>query len=114
MRIHAIIFSLMLGLFSLGALAGAGHDHGPPRDPVSQAKAEAIAMENLAKLVTGGKLDPSWKAVSVAKAEQKNFGGHMEWVVSFKNTAISDPAKQTLYVFLTISGEYLAANFTGN
>lgn len=115
MRIRAIIFSLVLGLFSAAAMAGAGHDHGHSHDPVSQSQAEEVATKSVSSLVDRGKLDKSWKATSVAKAKKKkNFGGSMEWVVSFKNENIKDPAKQTLYVFLTLGGEYLAANYTGN
>lgn len=114
MRIQTLIFSLIVSLFSWGAWAGPGHDHGHSHDPVTQSQAETIATEKLAKLIEQGKLDSSWKDVKVAKAEQKKFKDQMEWVVSFQNSTASDPSKQTLYVFLTLGGEYLAANFTGN
>jgi len=114
MRIQALIFGLVVSLFSWGAWAGPGHDHGHSHDPVSQSQAETIATESVSRLVERGKLDASWKGVKVAKAEQKKFGDQMEWVVSFQNSNASDPSKQTLYVFLTLGGEYLAANFTGN
>lgn len=38
----------------------------------------------------------------------------MEWVVIFNNQKISESDKQKLYVFLTLNGEYIAANHTGN
>jgi hypothetical protein len=113
MRIQTIIFSLALSLFSAVAFAGAGHDHGHSHDPVTQSKAEAIAAKSVSRLVEKGKIDTSWKAVTVAKSEKKKFGGETEWVVSFKNDKVSDPSKQTLYIFLTLGGEYLAANYTG-
>lgn len=115
MRMVSLVFGLMLSMLSSVSLAGSGHDHGHghSHDPVSQVQAEAAAAEKVAQLVAAGKLDASWKDVSVAKAEQKMFGGQMEWVVSFKNTAVTDTSKQTLYVFLTVAGEYLAANYTG-
>ncbi len=37
----------------------------------------------------------------------------LEWLVIFNNENITDEEKQTLYVFLTISGEYIAVNYTG-
>jgi len=113
MRIQAIIFSLALSLFPLATLAGAGHDHGHSHDPVSQGQAELAAIKSVARLVEKGKIDKSWKSVGVMKSEKKKFGKNMEWVVSFKNENISDSSKQTLYIFLTLTGEYLAANFTG-
>lgn len=113
MRIQAAIFSLMLSIVPFGAMAGAGHDHGHSHDPVTQSQAEKAAVENVAKIVASGKLDQSWKSIAVAKTEQRDYGGKKEWVVSFKNANVSDPAKQTLYVFLSVGGEYIAANFTG-
>jgi hypothetical protein len=34
-------------------------------------------------------------------------------VAVFVNDKITDPAKQKLYVFMTLGGDYLAANYTG-
>ena len=113
MRTQTIFFALALSLFSLVAVAGSGHDHGHSHDPVSQLQAEDVAMKSVAKLVEKGKIDKSWKSIGVTKSMKKDFSGHMEWVISFKNEKISDPAKQTLFVFLTEGGEYLAANYTG-
>ena len=120
MRIAAIIFSMLISLFPIAVLAGGNHDHGHDHDhgshshdPVSQSQAEANAMKNVARLVARGKIDSSWEAVKVARAEKKEFGGKQEWVVSFKNEKIDDEEKQTLYVFLSLTGEYIAANYTG-
>lgn len=113
MRTKTIFLALALSLFSLSAVAGSGHDHGHSHGPVSQLQAEDIAINSIAKLVELGKIDKSWKSIGVMKSMKKDFSGHMEWVISFKNEKISDPAKQTLYVFLTEAGIYLAANYTG-
>ncbi|MEN8180006.1 MAG: DUF6488 family protein [Pseudomonadota bacterium] len=114
MRIQAIILSLTLYLFSLVAMAGSGHDHGHSHDPVSQSQAVEIATKNVSRLADKNKIDKSWKAIKATKSEKKDFGGHMEWVVVFNNENISDPAKQSLYIFLGLGGEYIAANHTGN
>jgi hypothetical protein len=113
MRIQTIIFSLVLSFFSLTAMAGTGHDHGHSHDPVTQSRAEEIATKNVARLADNDKIDSSWKSSKATKSEKKDFSGHMEWVVVFKNENISDPAKQTLYIFLGLGGEYIAANYTG-
>lgn len=113
MRIHTILLSLALSLLSLTASAGAGHDHGPSTPPVSQSQAEAVAAEAIATLIYKGKIDSSWKSVKVVNAERKVYAGNTEWVISFKNETVTDPAKQTLYIFLTQGGEYIAANYTG-
>lgn len=59
------------------------------------------------------KLIISWKDTAVAKTEKKKFGKQLEWVVSFNNKSIKEADKQTLYIFLSLGGEYLAANYTG-
>lgn len=115
MSIKKIFFILALGLFSSTVLAGGNHDHGHGHShgPVDQASAEKIAAGKVANLANNGKIDKSWNTTKVDKAEQKQFGNQMEWVVSFKNDKVSDPEKQTLFVFLTLDGRYLAANYTG-
>ena len=114
MRIQAIIISLMLSLFSLAAMAGTGHDHGYTSSPITQSQAEEIATKKISALAENGKIDESWKSIKATKSEKKKFDDNMEWVVIFNNNNVSDPAKQTLYLFLSVRGEYLATNYTGN
>lgn len=115
MKIQAFIFSFVLTLFSCASIAGSDHDHGHghSHEPVSQQQAEQVAGQVLSTLVDKEVIDSSWKNIETGKSEKKEFGGNLEWVVSYKNEAVSDPGKQTLYIFLTLSGEYLAANYTG-
>lgn len=121
MRIQSLLFTLILALSPAAVLAGANHDHGHSHDdghshshdPVSQSQAEEVAMKSIARLIGKGKISSSWKSVKAAKAEKKKFGKKTEWVISFSNDKISDPQKQTLYVFVSLTGEYIAANYTG-
>lgn len=109
MKINTIILSIFLALASPVLLAGAGHSHAP----VNQEQAEFNASRVVSTLVKNGVIDKSWGDVQVQQSEQKQFGNQTEWVVSYTNESIGDPGKRTLYIFLTISGEYLAANYTG-
>ena len=121
MRIQSLIISAVLALSPAVLFAGKDHDHGHDdghghshsHDPVSQSQAEKTALKSVGQLVKKGKIDNSWSSVTVAKSEKKKFGKNMEWVVSFNNKKISDTSKQTLYVFLSLTGEYIAANYTG-
>ncbi|MDX1812327.1 MAG: DUF6488 family protein [Gammaproteobacteria bacterium] len=111
MRIQALVLSLMLSLLPVAVWAhGAGGSH----DPVTQSQAEQAAIEGVAFLANQGRIDSSWKAANVVKTEKKKFGESTEWVVSFKNDKISDSTKQILYIFLTLGGEVVGANHTGN
>ena len=113
MRIQALVFTLALSLFSFTALAGAGHDHSHSNAPISQDEAKVIATKAVASLVEKSKIEKSWQSVKAAQVEKKTFKGNPEWVVTFNNSEVSDPTKRTLYVFLTLGGEFIAANHTG-
>lgn len=114
MKLKSIILTCALLLSPLTVLAGGGHDHGHGHsaEPAesTQSKAVAIATDRVAMLVSNGKIDASWKSVKATSAEVKAN----EWLVIFNNKKISEPSKTTLYIFLSITGEFLAANFTGN
>ncbi len=110
------IFTLALLLSPLPALAGGGHDHGHSHGPaeITQDQAVTIASKRVIMLVAQSKIHESWQLVMPAKSEKKMYDGHAEWVVTYKNSQVSDSAKNTLYIFLSSTGDYIAANFTGN
>ncbi|MDP2762002.1 MAG: DUF6488 family protein [Sideroxyarcus sp.] len=106
-------------LFTSPVMAGAGHDHGSgghshSQGPVSSDVAVKKATNKVKSLVESGKIDKSWANVKATGATQKTFGDRAEWVVTFKNEKVSEVAKQTLYLFFTLDGSYIATNFTGN
>lgn len=116
MRIIILALALVFMLAPIAALAGMGHSHGHSHQakPISQEEAEQVAAAQVAMIAYKGKIDESWKSAPVAFSEKKMFGGREEWVVSFTNDKVADPAKKTLYIFLSVMGEYIAANHTGN
>jgi hypothetical protein len=91
------------------AFAGPGHSH----EPITKEQAAAMATKKRDQLVKAGKLDKGWSTVAVSSVEQKTFGKGAEWVVTFRNDTINDPAQRTLYMFYALDGHYLASNFTG-
>jgi len=117
MQIKSILFSAVLFLSPVSVFAGSGHDHGHDHGhshaPITQGEIETVAKSGMLNLVEQKKIDDSWKSVAIEKAIKKEFNGSEEWVISFKNEAISDASKQTIYIFLTLSGEFIAANYTG-
>lgn len=98
-------------------MAGAGHDHNPDGShavgPINSGAAIKRAELHVNSMVKRGKLDKSWEGAKSTGATQQDFGKGPEWVVSFKNDKVSDVEKQNLYVFYTLTGHYLATNFTG-
>ncbi|MFV1873863.1 MAG: DUF6488 family protein [Oleiphilus sp.] len=108
---------IMMFLFGQTALAGpgSGHSHGHEhhQGPITSEQALKKAKKHIQKLIKKGTLDASWSSVSSKSVEEKSFGHGPEWVVTFENKAIEDSEKQTLFIFYTINGKYLASNFTG-
>ena len=115
MQLKTLLLGLFLSLCSATLMAGSGHDHGHSHShaPVNQATATTNATEIVAALVKRNKLDKSWASITPSSVEKKVFKGDPEWVAVFVNDKITDADKQKLYVFLTLGGDYIAANFTG-
>lgn len=87
------------------------HFHG--NQPAAQAVVADCAAQRRDTLVKAGKLDASWQAAKPEKIEAVDGKKGKEWKVTLRNPAAADPAKQALYMFFTASGNFMAANFTG-
>lgn len=87
------------------------HFHGsrPAPEPV----VAACADQRKQALVKGGKLDASWASIKPEKVETIDGKKGKEWKLTFKNPAVKDASKQTLYMFYSLPGNFIAANFTG-
>jgi len=119
--------SMIATLFVLISLvsfsyAGTGHshdkdgghtNHGHSHGSVDSVSVKQKASRMLTGLVKKGVIDKSWKGIAPAKAEKKLFSKGEEWVVSFINDQLADSSKRTLYIFYSLDGHYIAANYTG-
>ena len=108
---------LSLSLFFVtGVFAGPGHSHGDghSHSPVSEQGVKEKAAQKVKQLIDAKKIPQSWNTIKANKAEKKTYSKGPEWVVTFNNTAVSDATKQTLYLFYSLDGHYIAANYTGN
>lgn len=90
-----------------------GHGHSHKKVAVSQTQAEATAKQQLASLIANKKIDRSWSDVTQSKTSKKTFGHKEEWVIVFNNPKIEDVKKQTIYVFLGLSGDITGTNYSG-
>ena len=115
MKKFAIAAVSLLALAAAGSVSAAEgsscHFHG--NTPASEKVVVDCASQRKAALVSSGKLEKSWEAAQVDKTEQIDGKKGKEWKVSFSNPAASDKTKQTLYVFFSHPGNFIAANFTG-
>lgn len=97
------------GFVFVTSTASAHSDHAQRPETVIR----QMATSEVKQLVGKGKLDASWKDVEAGKAEQRITKGIKEWVITFNNPKEKDATKQNLYVFLTSTGDFVAANHTG-
>lgn len=107
-------FVMSFALLASPAFAGAGHDHGHSHGPVKADVAASKAKNKIAALVKAEKIAASWATLEPESVVQKTYTKGPEWVVTFKNLKVTDTSKQTLYMFYSLNGHYIAANYTGN
>jgi len=82
-------------------------------EPVDMKTAVKTAKIVVNKLAKGEKIDKTWLNIKAKSAIIRQYPHGTEWVVAFKNPKIKQQSHQILYIFLTISGKYVAANYTG-
>ncbi len=113
---HALALALAAPLLCLSAPAhadkgGACHFHGSA--PAREDTVLRCAVQRKDALVGSGKIDATWKGVKHDQVEQVEGKKGKEWRVTFRNPSTPEKDKQVLYVFLSLPGNVLAANFTG-
>jgi hypothetical protein len=118
MRTSAAAAISMLALATIPVRAQpAMHSHngGPAHShsAVDRTQAEAHAQQIMLRMITRGIVEGSWRNVPPETAEIRQYATSSEWVVTFRNNEVADPAKRVIYVFLTQTGDYVAANYTG-
>jgi hypothetical protein len=119
MTVKSTLLGLAVSLLATrGAIAHPDHDHprkGAPTAPtaaIEEDAAKARAQEELVRLVSVKKIDPSWKdAGRLGTIKKVGDTKSWEWLVTFDNDKVKE--NKRLYVYLKPSGEFVAANFTG-
>lgn len=99
--------------FSVAAPALAHPEH----DMVEEENPRLLALNSASyvvdRMIQRNAIAASWGSIEPTSAFLRQRNGADEWVVTFQNNAIANPAERTLYVMLTYSGVYIAANYTG-
>ena len=117
MKFKALLSGFIFLLASFTVMAGSGHDHGHghghSHGPVDKDMAVKKATRIVNSLAARKTIEKSWGNIKVNSIEKKKFKGKMEWVATFVNDKVADVKKRKLYIFLTLGGDYIAANYTG-
>ena len=115
MKKFVFVTTLMAGLAFLPVVfAGAGgscHFHG--NAPVKESILAACATGYKDGLAGSGKIDPSWKGVKMDRAETVEGKNMKEWKFTFRNPGLTDSSRQTLFLFYSLTGNFIGANYTG-
>lgn len=96
---------------ALASEGGSCHFHG--NKPAPETVVLGCAKQRKEALVKSGKLDASWQALQHNQISQVEGKKGKEWKVAFTDPAAKAQSKQTLYMFFTMTGNFIAANFTG-
>ena len=109
----SICITALFMVLSTGAHAGPeGPDH-THSTLITQEQALEEAAMVVRKLAERGKLPKSWIDVAPLEVEKKTFKKGPEWVVKFHNPDVSNLEEQNLFVFISLTGKVLAANYSG-
>jgi prolyl-tRNA synthetase len=104
-----IALSAANSAFAGGADSCHFHGHAPAKESV----VVGCASDYKDTLITRGKLDASWKAVKLDKAETVEGKKMKEWKLTFRNPDEKDTSKQSLFMFYTLTGNLIGVNFAG-
>ena len=99
---------------SQSVFAGAGEDcHFHGNKPAAKETVLKCVDQRVGKLIARGKLDAGWKGVIPESVTTIDGVKGKEWKVVIKNPSVSEKTKETLYLFFSENGNFLAANHTG-
>jgi len=111
MRLFPIALLFSFFVLSTPAFSGPGTDH--THELLTKREVSIEAETYLESLISRGKIDPSWEYKAPFSVEKKVFSKGPERVVAFRNGKLPDPNQRVLYMFFTLDGHYLAANYSG-
>ena len=109
--VATVMAAVLATAFAFAGPRGGCHYHA--NEPVKETVIEVCANDQKDVLLKSEKIDASWKSVKLDKAETIEVKNMKEWKVTFKNPAAMDATRQTLYMFYTLTGKFIGANFTG-
>ncbi len=113
---HLFTIAIFVTTFAMTLAAFAGEDsscHFHGSKPAAESTVIGCANQRRDALVKSGKLTASWQTIKHDQIGLVDGQKSKEWKVSFKDAAAQDKTKETLYMFFTISGNFIAANHSG-
>ena len=109
-----LTFMLTLIMISPLAMAGEGsscHFHGSKQ--AEKATVEQCGVERRNLYLKNGTLDMSWSNIKPSVIEIIDGAKGKEWRLRFDNPTAPDSSKRSLYMFFSLPGNFIAANYSG-
>lgn len=106
------LVSIVAIYFAFVSFSVSAHD-GVVHVPVDATGATKSAHTVISEIIKMKQIDASWAGIEPVSVETRENNEKTEWVVIINNNKAENAAEQTIYIFLTLGGDYLAANFTG-
>jgi hypothetical protein len=103
-----------IGLSGQAMASGSSDCHFHGNAVATQATVSSCAIKYQKDLIASGKINKSWAAVKAPSSLEQITGEKgKEWKVTFKDPAAADKSKESLFMFFTEQGNFIAANHTG-
>lgn len=87
------------------------HFHGSK--PAAESTIEQCANARRDLYLENGTISQSWHGIPVSAIEVIEGEKSEEWRVRFDNPNATDKSKNKLYMFFTLPGNFIAANYSG-
>lgn len=81
--------------------------------PAKQETVLVKSKQKINQLIDKKKLNANLGIMQHSTMEKKKYKHGTEWMITYENKGIEDKTKQTLYMFYSLNGHYITANFTG-
>lgn len=108
-----ILTLILLAAVTISAPLYAHPDHEPDMGSDNTKTVPELAQDEVIRLVSKAALDTSWAGIAPAKTESmKAQNGMQQWVVTFENAEIKDPAKKMLYIVMSDTGVFVSSGHT--
>ena len=116
MKICKLSFlAFSMSLLPIVAFAGGSsscHFHGSA--PAEEKVVAECAKGRIEKLISSKKISETWNGKAHEKIELIEGKKGKEWKVTFSNSQEKDASKANLFLFFSHSGNFIAANHSGN
>ena len=113
-KIINMSFAALALTFASWSFAGEGsscHFHGSKK--AKESTIEQCANQRRDLYLKNGTIDASWSDVKPSVIELVDGAKRKEWRVRFDNPQASDSTKDQLFMFFTLPGNFIAANYSG-